>query len=587
MGAAYLALALVVTWPAAIRPARALIGHPGGDQWPNLWGYHWVRDELLAGRFPLEIRQLGHPQGGTLLFLDMLDALLAMPLLGLLGTVATYNLLVWGNLVFAGLAAALLVGHLTRSRGAAFLGGLIYGFSPYLLGALANGVTETFTVGWIPLGLYLLLRVGETGRWRLAAGAGLCLGLTALACLYHGYLAGLACALVVVHGLTLRRPRWPLARLSRLALVAVVAAAFVGPLYLALRASRDPATSVNWDRVPLAFHGSVPLWRTRSMVLDPVNLLLPGKPAPPEDGGTNVVIHVTYLGWVVLAGVVLGVIPGRRRSSDGDGARAPPLADGRERALWIAGLVLFVVLALGRYLQLAGEPVTLFGRILLMPGALLDAVLSFAAAGEFKYRYLAAGTLFAAVLAGWGWARAAARLPARARLAALAGVALALLAETWLLSAARLPIPTADGRPPAYHVALAADPEVDAIFDLPVSPQVGIFGRFIYLSTVHGKAVPYIFERSMPDTVRQAAAVNALVGWSDALAGTADPSDLGAFPVEPLAEWGYDRLVVHRSIASAMAVDEGALASAMERLAGRYGPPVAEDDEVIVFAISP
>ncbi|MDP7110562.1 MAG: hypothetical protein QGH45_01295, partial [Myxococcota bacterium] len=73
--ALYTALALAVTWPAVLRPGSWLVGHSAGDQWLNLWAYAWVRDSLLAGRFPLRVEQLGHPDGGWLFYLDLLDGL--------------------------------------------------------------------------------------------------------------------------------------------------------------------------------------------------------------------------------------------------------------------------------------------------------------------------------------------------------------------------------------------------------------------------------------------------------------------------------------------------------------------------------
>ena len=299
----YLALALLLTWPAVLRPASVLIGHPRGDHWPNLWGYGWVRGELLAGRFPLTIEQLGFPEGGTLYYLDM-----AIPVEPWLGPVATYNLLVWFNLVLGAVGAFALVRHLTGSRGGAFLAGLVYGFSPYVLGVIASGISECLTVGWLPLFLLAMIRLGETGRWRHGVAA----AALAVACLlssaYHGLTAGVMGGLVVAHGFLLRRPRWPLARLAPLATVLVAAGGLALVQAHFLQRSVDPVTSLDEAAPPMAFLGEDPDWRVRSMVADPVNLVLPGKPPLDSRSPYNVVNHVTYLGWLVLAAAVLGAL---------------------------------------------------------------------------------------------------------------------------------------------------------------------------------------------------------------------------------------------------------------------------------------
>ena len=585
--ALYTVLALAVTWPAALRPASWLIGHPAGDQWLNLWGYGWVRESLLAGRFPLRVDQLGHPDGGWLFYLDLLNAVFAVPLEPWLGAVATYNLLVWFNMVLAGVGAFVLVRHLTRDAGAALLGGLIYGFSPYLLGAVANGVTETLTIGWLPLFVHQLLRLGETGRWRHAAGAAAMAAACLLGCLYHGVMAAIAGVLIVGHGLVLRRPRWPLSRLAGLAAVGAIAGVVVLFLHHELRRAEDSPNNFAGGLPAQSSLGANPDWRIRSLTTDPVNLLLPGKPDLPERSQTNIVNHVTYLGWLVLALAGFGIWEGRRAevTAAADGER-PAMAGRRERLLWVALTLVFLVLSMGNILRVAGQPVSVGGRLLLLPGAALDALVPVLSAGESKYRLTLVVMLGLAVLAGWGWSRLATRLgPAAGRLA-MAGVAVALLAETVLLSPALVPVPGDRDATPAYCRELADDPDPGAVFDLPFHSGVQVFGRYVYQAHVHGKPIPYIFQEAMPRSMFAVPSVAELVDWSQGLGGREPlPAALEASRGE-LRRMGFSKLIVHLPVAEDLASNAERLGRALQLLDDTFGHPERDDGEVRVYEVA-
>ncbi len=584
-GAFYLLLALVVTWPAVVDPGHTLIGHTNGDEWYNLWGYTWFRDELLAGRFPFHVRPIAHPIGGTLYYLDMLDALVAAPWLGLLGPVATYDGVVWFNLVLAGLGAFVLVRHLTGSLHGGLLAGVVYGFSPYLLAVVSNGITENLTAGWLPLFLYALIRLGETRRWRHAALAGVAMNATVMACLYHGLYAAMIGGLVVGYGLVLRRPRWPLAVLPRLALTGALVVALCGPLYMMLQASRDEGTSVVSARPPLPMLDDAPHWRTHSMVTDPANLLLPGKPAEVARR-SNTVNHVTYFGWILLAAVGAAMVLRRRSASGPARGEAPPLAGRRERLFWLGCLLFFLVLSLGQHLRFAGETVTLGGRVLALPTVVVDAVMPGAGLGELKYRYFVVVTLCAAVLAGWGWTALASRLPPGRRRWATGVAIVVLLGETWIASPARVPVATASAVAPAYYRELGASTEELAVIDLPTSRQIRFFGRYLYFTAVHGKGVPYTVERSIPAELNDQPLFRDLEMWSNGLAGDAPFPDSIADAGVVADEWGYRWAVVHRSLAADLASDPAAVEAALAMLEERFGAPVHEDGEVVVFSLA-
>jgi hypothetical protein len=575
-------VALAATWPAVTAPGRWVTGHANGDLWTNLWGYHWVRGELLAGRFPVEVTQISHPAGGQLYFTDLTDALLAVPLLGLFSLPTTYNLLVWFNLTLAAVAAFALARHLTGSSLGAFLAGLVYGFSPYLLGNVASGVSETVAAGWFPLATLAVLRTGETGRWRHALSAGALLAITAMGCLYYGMVAGIVAALLVLYGMLARRPRWTLReRGAPLALAAVIAMGIFGPLYLAV--NRTLTDGNDFEARPLVLPRAYPVnWRQASPVTDVANLLTPGKLTTATDGMTseNTVFHVTYVGFAVLALLVAGLLPGRR---------PPPLAaldEGRERVFWLGTALLLLALSMGEYLVVAGEEARLAGLRLILPGAILAKALPIAALGQHTFRYFVVVVLCLAVLGAGGWWRLMHRLPGRApRALATAAVAAVLVAETLWISPMPLPVPAANAVVPDFYRELAGDTADYAVLDLPFHHENWVHERYLYYAAIHGKRTPYTFNATATDEVRFLPIVQALQDWTMEKRSDVSLADGVALAPAPLLDMGFELLVVHRGLMAGVLHEPLAEQRILAALVDRFGEPQHADPEVVVFSL--
>jgi len=578
---AYLALALAATWPSLVSPTRHLIGHTNGDQWPNLWGYAWVRGELLAGRVPVEVTQISHPAGGQLYFTDLLDALLAVPLLTVLELATTYNLLLWFNLTLAAVGAFALARHLTGSSPAAFLAGLAYGFSPYLLGNAASGVTETVTGGWLPLAALALWVTGEGGRWRTAVVAGVLLAATAIACLYYGLVAGALAALIVAYGLLLRRPRWSLRRAVPLALAALVSAAIFGPIYLTV--NRTMTAGNDFEVPPLVLPRAYPVdWRQASPVTDAANLLLPGKlPTGASDGASeNTVFHVTYLGFALLVLAGLGMLP---RKPAGE----PRGWDGwRDRAFWLGIALLFGLLSMGEYLVLAGEEARLGGMRLALPGALLTTLLPISGVAQHTFRYFVVVTLALALLGAGGWRWVLGKLPAAPiRWVATAAAAALLLAETWVLSPAPLPVPTADATVPRFYVELAADPDDYAVLDLPYHHENWVHERYLYYAAVHGKNTPYTINAIATGEVRYLPIVEDLHRWTREENEGLNEAAGSALDPAPLLSRDFELVVVHLPLLAGVVGSARAREGLLVALEARFGAPTHRDEQVVVYSL--
>src|SRR5918995_7475668 len=93
----YLCVALVFAWPLPARLGNALLGPIGGDTGVYVWNLWVFRHEIVEhGRFPFSTFEILALNPGTPLTLHNYTSLanvVAFPLLPLLGTVSTYNLL--------------------------------------------------------------------------------------------------------------------------------------------------------------------------------------------------------------------------------------------------------------------------------------------------------------------------------------------------------------------------------------------------------------------------------------------------------------------------------------------------------------
>ena len=108
-------LAVVATWPFAVDPTGALLGHPGNDVWNHVWGYWWVAQELQSGRLPLYTNLMHFPDTGRLFFIDTFGAVLTLPLQWIGGPVLAYNSAIFLSFWSAGFCAWALARHVVAT----------------------------------------------------------------------------------------------------------------------------------------------------------------------------------------------------------------------------------------------------------------------------------------------------------------------------------------------------------------------------------------------------------------------------------------------------------------------------------------
>jgi len=156
--ATYVVLAVVVYWQAW---SLGIGSHMqlGGDQFANVWFLRWTPFALLHGHSPFFTTYANYPFGVNLVTNTSapLLGLLGMPVTLAAGSIATFNVL--STLALAGSATAgyVFARRWTRWRPAAWVGGLLYGFSPYEIGQASGHLNLTFVV----LPPLILLAVNE------------------------------------------------------------------------------------------------------------------------------------------------------------------------------------------------------------------------------------------------------------------------------------------------------------------------------------------------------------------------------------------------------------------------------------------
>ena len=132
--AVYLLLAFAFFASAWQNPTYLSAG-TAGDPELFMWLLGWIPYSISHGLNPFFTDYLIYPQGANLLWtlIPIVPGLLLSPFMILIGPVATYNLAMTLALATSALCAYIAVNSLGGDRLGAFAGGLLFGFSPYMV----------------------------------------------------------------------------------------------------------------------------------------------------------------------------------------------------------------------------------------------------------------------------------------------------------------------------------------------------------------------------------------------------------------------------------------------------------------------
>lgn len=169
-----IALGVVFTLPGSLRPKSALLGYPG-DNYQHAWFLWDFAEAVSHAQNPFYTDLIYYPNKVNLAWstTDPLAGTLALPVSLTAGPAIAYNLSLILQLALAAFFARLLCLRVCRDEMGALFGGVIFGFSPFLM-AHALGHLSLVTAFPIPLFLLVLAEIldGPRPTWKLGVALG-------------------------------------------------------------------------------------------------------------------------------------------------------------------------------------------------------------------------------------------------------------------------------------------------------------------------------------------------------------------------------------------------------------------------------
>jgi len=197
----YAACAVLFTWPLTPQLGTHLTGSPAGDTGVYVWNQWVFQHEILEqGRFPYFTDKIFSLSGRANLSLHNYTAfqdLIALPLMGWLGVVATFNVVYLLMTVLTGYATFLLARHVTGRDAEAWLAGLLFAWGPVLV-TRGGGHFSLVAAAPLPIFLLLLLRTTERQRLRDALALGATVSWAAMTDAYYAVYCSVIAAVFMV-----------------------------------------------------------------------------------------------------------------------------------------------------------------------------------------------------------------------------------------------------------------------------------------------------------------------------------------------------------------------------------------------------
>jgi hypothetical protein len=168
-GGAYALLAIALTLSTWLDPQHQLIG-VNSDPLSATWAIAWVPFAAGHGQTPLFSDYMNHPIGFNLFWnnTDGIPLLIVWPITALWGAFVTFNLAMTVGVAASAFTAFIAIRRFVPGTFAAALGGLLYGFSPFMTGQLLGHVDLILSSITPPLALLLVHEVAVRQRLRMS-----------------------------------------------------------------------------------------------------------------------------------------------------------------------------------------------------------------------------------------------------------------------------------------------------------------------------------------------------------------------------------------------------------------------------------
>ena len=226
----YVCVALAFSWPLPLNLTNAMIGLPAGDAGVYVWNLWVFRHELVENhRLPFltsEILALNSPVPLALHNYTTFANLIALPLIPMLGVLKTFNVLVIASGVMTSFAMYIYGRYRTGDAAAAWIGGLLFGFSPFMSARAGEHFSLTLAAP-LPIFGLLMFRIWSSPSLPLACAAGATVAWAFLSDVYFAVYCLLMAAFTAIYSVfsmerqtpTVRRIWWK--SLTDLAIICV------------------------------------------------------------------------------------------------------------------------------------------------------------------------------------------------------------------------------------------------------------------------------------------------------------------------------------------------------------------------------
>ena len=472
-----LLLAVLVVWPLPFEMSSAVVGHPGNDTWNHVWGHWWVFESILQGEIPYHTNYLAYPKGGTLYFIDTIQAILMFPVQLLFGVVFAYNALIVFQIALCGYASFLLSYRVCFDEKSSYVALFIFELSPHLLGQAYNGISETVCAGWFPLTIWALLGVLQNPTLKSALWLGFLSAMCVLSSWYYGLFAILVSLLFVIWSYLRQKWLYDWFKISKNILVALtISGSLIVFPFLFFQNSLQ-ASDALVRRDPEFVEQSL----LNHNITDVVAFFHPTQQPSPDLFalyGEELII-VIYLGWIAISLSIYSFFM---------------LRNTRDLEPWVLVVVLFFLFSLGPYLNVGGEYVLWDGKKIPLPFLILYKAFPIFDRISHPFRFVTGVQLGIAILAASGTRSILQMRKNTQAVSIIVIICAGVLLEYSFFSPAKIPLPRSEAKISTIYDNL----EEGAVLDLPMTLPNLERAVYVYYQSQHKKPVPWGLNDPMP-----------------------------------------------------------------------------------------
>lgn len=458
---------VILTFPLVRNSDRAFLGSFGGykDLPLDIWLHWFVSSSIKAGASFFYTTLTNYPVGFSLIdnasgFL--IPAFSTIPSM-FLNLPASYNFTVCFFIIFSAFSGYLLARYLIKDRMAGFLAGFIFGFNPFVLNEVLYGRLSIAVGCWIALYVLFLFKIlSETKKINIFIAL-LMLILTSLTTIYYGmFLVIFTGIFLLSYGLEYNpfKINWSLAK--KLLFIFVFFILFICSFY------RSHLVSINPHLFYLKSLGSFlqvkKFPELKPMYLQSLSIDFPFKGA---------YIFPEVIKRLSILTLLISIVP--------------ILFLKKKPRFWIISAIFFYIMALGPFLKLSGNLVSVKNTLIPMPYLLFHCFFPFFSRIDWPDRFIIFFMLSVSVLSAYGfkWLVDRFKINYFYKFFLLVIIIFLLVIEIAIVPLARI-FPTLLTAPevPLFYQQLSNEKDDFAIIQFPLGNT-----KTLYYQTIHHKNI--------------------------------------------------------------------------------------------------